>query len=140
MWQNFHNVFSAVSTYSDLSPDIEIRRCVNNTLSLRPALSLDEWFNYFWRPLGISKATVSFVYTYLEKYSGLQMSCVLPGDRLEQDLKLTLVCWFDWQLNFCDDFLLYFGLDISERLDTYSLSTIEDFVKFLDSELVAIHS
>ncbi|MCT7950305.1 hypothetical protein NG798_10940 [Ancylothrix sp. C2] len=139
MWHNLNNVFSAVSTYSDLSPDIETRRCVNHRLRLRPALSLDQWFDYFWQPHGIAKPTVFFVYTYLEKYSGLQMSCVMPGDRLEQDLKLTLVCWFDWQLNLCDDFLSYFGIDISDRLDTYSLSTVEDLVKFLDSELLALH-
>ncbi len=140
MWQNLNNLFSAISTYSDLSPDIETRRCVNASLRLRPALTLDQWFDYFWRPQGIAKPVVAFVYTYLEKYSGLQMSRVVPDDNLEKDLNLTLVCWFDWQLNFCEDFLLYFGIDISERFDPALFSTVEDFVKFLHEELVALHS
>lgn len=138
MWLNLKNICSSISTYPDLSPDIQTRRSINQALRLRPALSLDQWFEFFWRPHGIAKSVVAFVYTHLEKYSGLHMAHVKPTDRLEQDLQLTLVCWFDWQLALCDDFLACFGVDISDRMELYTVSTVDEFVRFLNHQLVTV--
>ncbi|HEY9836136.1 MAG TPA: hypothetical protein V6D27_04510, partial [Vampirovibrionales bacterium] len=96
-------------------------------------LSLDEWFNGFWRSREISFSVASFVYIQLEKYSGLQIGRVLPGDRLEQDLQLTLVSWFDWNLYLCEDFLDEFGIDIGDRFDLQMMETVEDLVRCLHS-------
>lgn len=139
MWRKLKNLLVSVSTYSDLSPDIESRRLVNKALRDRPAFTLDEWFEIFWHSHGIAKPVVAFVYNYLEKYSGLEMSRVRPKDRLEQDLQVTLLCCFDWHLTLCDDFLSCFGVDISDQLELDNLSTIEEFVKFLNCQLLAVN-
>lgn len=134
MWRQIKNFFFSVITYNDLSPNLKIRRLVNQALRHRAALSLDEWFECFWQHKCIAKSVVAFVYVYLEKYSGLQMARVRPSDRLERDLHFSLICWFDWQLNLCEDFLQCFGVDISERLPLYQFSTVEDFIAFLNKE------
>lgn len=128
MLRQIKHIFWTVRTYSDLSPDLYIRKQVNQTLCDRANLSLDEWFNCFWRSREISFSVVSFVYIQLEKYSGLQSGKLLPGDRLEQDLQLTLVCWFDWNLYLCDDFFDEFGIDIGDRFDLQTMGTVEDLV------------
>lgn len=128
MLRQIKHIFWTVRTYSDLSPDLCIRKQVNQTLCDRANLSLDEWFNCFWRSREISFSVVSFVYIQLEKYSGLQIGRLVPGDRLEQDLQLTLVSWFDWNLYLCDDFLEEFGIDIGDRFDLQTMATVEDLV------------
>jgi hypothetical protein len=138
MWRKLKEIVLNFSTYTDLSPDVEARRQVNQALRDRQALNLEQWFEFFWRPRGMTRPVVTFVYTYLEKYSGLQIGRVRPCDRLEQDLQLTLVCWFDWQMSLCEDFLGCFGVDISERVDLSALSTVEEFVRFLNHQILAI--
>jgi hypothetical protein len=140
MWRKLKNFLLNISTYTDLRADLHIRQQVNELLRTRPALTLEEWFEFFWRSRGIAKPVIVFVYTHLEKYSGLQISRVKPSDHLEKDLKLTLVCYFDWHLNLCDDFFNWFGVDISENWELYQLSTVEEFVKFLNSKLVKVQS
>ena len=83
---------------------------------------------------------IVFVYTHLEKYSGLPISRIKPSDHLEKDLKFTLICYFDWHLILCDDFLNWFGVDISEHLDLDQVSTVEEFVSFLNSRLITVQS
>jgi hypothetical protein len=139
MWRKFKEIVLNFSTYTDLSPDVEARRRVNQALRDRQALNLDQWFEFFWRPRGMTRAVVAFVYTYLQKYSGLHIGRVRPGDRLEQDLQFTLVCWFDWQMSLCEDFLGCFGVDISDRVDLSAFSTVEEFVKFLNHQLLVIN-
>lgn len=128
MLRQIKHIFWTVQTYSDLSPDLYIRKQVNQILCERADLSLDEWFKCFWKSREISFSVVSFVYIQLEKYSGLQIGRVLPGDRLEEDLHLTLVSWFDWNLYFCEDFLEKFGIEISDRFDLQTMGTVEDLV------------
>ncbi|MBO0350109.1 hypothetical protein J0895_13500 [Phormidium pseudopriestleyi FRX01] len=131
MLRQIKHIFWTVRTYSDLSPDLYIRKQVNQTLCERANLSLDEWFHCFWRSREISFSVVSFVYIQLKKYSGLQMGRVLPGDRLEQDLQLTLISWFDWNLYLCDDFFEEFGINIGDRFDLQTMGTVEDLVLYL---------
>ena len=64
-----------------------------------------------------AKSVLSFVYEYFADYSGLAFSQVRPNDSLNRDLNFPLVCWFDWTLNFCDDFLTHFDLDLSDCFD-----------------------
>ncbi|MBD1936806.1 hypothetical protein [Microcoleus sp. FACHB-68] len=138
MWRKLKNFFISVSTYTDLSPDVQLRQQVNTALRHRPALTLDEWFEFYWQTYGVSKPVVAFVYTHLEKYSGVKMSRVQPKDHLERDLQITLVCCFDWHLTLYDDFFSCFGVDISEEFEIYNLTTIEEFVKFLNAQLLAV--
>lgn len=133
-WQKFKNLFLSCQTHTDLSPDLRVRQQINQWLLNRPALAVDEWFECFFQPAGIDRGVASFVFTSLKRYSGLHWERVQPGDRLNEDLALTLVCWFDWHLCLCDDFLERFGVDISSGLDLMGLSTVEDLVVFLHNE------
>jgi hypothetical protein len=135
MWQKLRNVVRNVSTYSALSPDLRIRRRVNSWLGRRSPLSLDKWVAALRESWGISRAVATFAYTHLEKYSGLQAARLRPSDRLDDDLYWTHICWFDWQLCLCDDFCQRFGIDISDRLDQLTPSTIADLLLFLDRQL-----
>ena len=81
MWQKLNNLFASLSTYADLSPDLDRRRQVNRFLRDRPALSAEEWFEQFWQPLEISPQIANFVYVYLQACSGLEFSRVQPSDR-----------------------------------------------------------
>ncbi|NET34974.1 MAG: hypothetical protein F6K19_23600 [Cyanothece sp. SIO1E1] len=139
MWRKLKNFLSSLTTYHTLSPDLKLRQQVNQMLLNRPALSLDAWFKAFWQPRGISHRIAAFVYAHLGKYSGLSVSRVKPGDRLDEDLKLTFVCWFDWHLVLCDDFQTNFGIDISECFDCSLLLTMEDLVQFLEHQLPSVN-
>jgi hypothetical protein len=63
----------------------------------------------------------------------LSFGRILPSDRLCEDLKLTLVCWFDWQLDLCDDVLRELGVDVS-AIEFDDLETLEEFVQRLNQE------
>ena len=139
MWQKLNNLFASLSTYADLSPDLDQRRRVNQSLHDRPTLSPEEWFEQFWQPLGISPQVVSFVYTYLQAYSGLEFSRVQPSDHLNQDLHLYLVCWFDWEVALCEEFANCFGVDLFDRLETQNFETVKDLVLFLDHQLLPVN-
>ncbi len=135
MWRDLQNLFYGLNTYFDLSPDLQVRRQINARLEQRPYLSSQDWFRVLWRPQNVSAAVAEFAYTYLEEYSGLTFAKVRPGDRLNEDLRFPEVCWFDWHLHLCDDFYEQFGVDISDRLDIDTLSTIEELILFLHQEL-----
>ncbi|WP_210437191.1 hypothetical protein [Oxynema aestuarii] len=134
MLRQLKNLFFSVQTYNDLSPDIEMRRVVNHGLYCRRSLTLQQWFESFWQPRAIAAPVVAFVYDRLKAYSGVEMARVWPGDRLDADLKFSLICWFDWQLNLCEDFQQQFGGDAIDPLAIYNLDTVEELVVFLNSQ------
>jgi hypothetical protein len=135
MWHRLKNFVFSFKTYKALSPDLKVRQRVNQALHRRRAMNLDEWFETFFKGRGIAYPIANFVYHRLSHYSGLEFSRVLPTDRLNEDLKWTKVCWFDWELNLCDDFYGQFKVDISDRLDELHSSTVEELVCFLDRAL-----
>jgi len=97
-------------------------------------MTLDEWHDRFWQSRHVSKDIAAFFYTRFPEYSGLTIDRVLPSDHLEGDLKLTLVCWFDWQTDLCEDFFNCFGVDISTCLGDQLFSTVEELMLFLQSQ------
>ena len=139
MWQRLKNFWLSWRTYGDLSPDLKTRRGVNRWLRDRPALGIDDWYESFWQPRQVSPSVARFVYFHLEKYSGLQAARMLPSDRLEEDLRLTLVCWFDWHFTLCEDFEQHLGVGIDDYLELENLSTIEDFMMFLNRQLLSVN-
>ena len=139
MWQRLKNFFLSFRTYDDLSPDLNTRQQVNRWLRDRSALTADEWYEQFWQPRRISPKIAAFVYSHLEKYSGLKTAKILPGDRLEEDLHLTLVCWFDWHFTLCEDFEQDLGVSIDDYLELQDLTTIEEFMMFLNRQLLSVN-
>jgi len=135
MWQRFQNILHSFSSYAELSPDLTTRRQVKRFLRDRPSFSVDDWFETFWKERDIAKPISVFVYIHLSKYSGLDFAKVQPGDRLNEDLQLPLVCWHDWQLSLYDDFWQSFGVDLSDHLDHPSLTTVEDLMTFLNHQM-----
>jgi hypothetical protein len=139
MWRRLKNIFASFRTYADLSPDLQVRRQVSRFLHDRPCLTMAEWCAAFCELEEISPAIAEFVYVYLSGYSGLEFARVQPQDRLEEDLQLSLVCWFDWQLSLCDDFFKCFGIDLSDRFDAHDLKTVADLVLFLEHQFLAVN-
>lgn len=115
-----------------------MRRRINRGLMHRPALTAEEWFQAFWASRNISRSIADFIYIQLPHYSGLDVSRIQPGDRLSEDLHLALVCWFDWEWALCQDFLECFGVDITDCFDPTTLVTVEEFLVFLDRQLVSM--
>ncbi|HEY9887085.1 MAG TPA: hypothetical protein V6D02_01715 [Candidatus Obscuribacterales bacterium] len=142
MWQSALNYLRSLRTYPDLSPDVGIRRQVNAQLQQRPLLSLEAWCQLFPPVIDepISERLLTFVYTQLPAYSGLDVARVRPGDRLIDDLQLPLVCWFDWPNQLCADFYEAFQVDISEDFDESLLETVADLVGFLNHRLQSMDS
>lgn len=121
--------------YPVMHPDFYLRCQVNQRLKMRPVMSEAEWHDRFCQSHPVLLEITNFVYRHLPQYSGLTFDRVLPSDRLEQDLYLTLVCWFDWHFRLYEDFWLAFQVDISDRLDWSALITVEDFVLFLNHQI-----
>lgn len=115
-----------------------MRRCVQRFLRRRSLLNSREWYERFWKP-DIPKPISDFVYTQMSHYSGLEFGRVLPTDRLNEDLHLTLICWFDWELVFCEDFLRTFGIDLSDRFAPETLSTVQDLLLFLKHQFLSVN-
>lgn len=137
MWRRLKNVFLSLKTYHTLSPDLRIRRNVNRFLRQRSALPLNQWYETFWHPLQISKPVVGFVYTHLNRYSGLDIARTCPDDRLEDDLHWAEVCWFDWDTTLCEDVWKTFHVDISDRLLGHDFLTVADLITCLQQEIIA---
>ena len=146
------NLLSSMEAYADMSPDLEIRQQVNLWMQSRDRqpLNVAEWCEVFSsESAAIAKATqeratknaaksvLAFVYQFFGDYSGLAFSQVRPNDSLNRDLHFPLVCWFDWTLDFCDDFLTHFDLDLSDRFDEAEFLTIGEMVEFLVAQVVA---
>lgn len=139
MWRSLKNFFYSLWTYSDLSPDLKMRRSVKRFLGRRSLLSPYDWYERFWQPGDIPKSISDFVYTRMSDYSGLEFGRILPTDRLNEDLHLSLVCWFDWEISFCQEFLDSFGVDLSDRFNPETLSTVQDLVLFLKHQLLSVN-
>ncbi|MBW4580425.1 MAG: hypothetical protein KME42_12745 [Tildeniella nuda ZEHNDER 1965/U140] len=139
MWRRLRNIFDSLRAYADLSPDLRTRHRVNQFLRDRPALSNDEWFEQLWQPQGITQPIATFVYTHMQTYSGLEFARVRPDDRLDDDLYLPLVCWFDWHTSFNEDFLAAFGIDLSDRFDPQDFTTVKELVMFLNHQLLSVN-
>ena len=137
MWQKLKNLILALRTYADMSPDLGLRQQINWAWQARTVRTFDEWYGLFGPSSLIAREVAKFVYVQMTDYSGLPFAKVLPSDRLEADLHLSLVCWFNWQSTFCEDFAQHFGVDISACFDPDALSTVEDLVIFLNGQLAA---
>ena len=98
------NRWQAITAYSDMSPDLKLRRRVNQSLLNRPEYAVNEWHQRFWRPLGIRLEVVEFVYQSLAESSGLTVGRLVPSDRMVTDLQLPLICWFDWEMTCMEAF------------------------------------
>lgn len=137
MWQLFKQFVGNLQSYPYLSPDLTVRRQVEQQLRSRPCLDLSAWRSQYWqRPIlpaapPPSPALIEFVYRQLATYSGLPMGRVRPSDRLQEDLCFAQVCWFDWGLTLCDEFEQSFGIDITDSFDETQLSTLADLVSYL---------
>jgi hypothetical protein len=128
--------FMSLWTYSDLRPDWAVRRQVNRRiLGGRPDRSFGEWYQRFWEPEGVSREVADFIYRHIPRYSGLRFAQVLPSDRLCEDLKLPLVCWFDWELSLYEDLQQKLGIDLGEDyFDVTQFATVADLVGFVNQK------
>ncbi len=131
-----NNLISSINAYPDMSPDLSVRRQVNEALQqrARQPLSISTWCLTFCqrnRATDRVQLMLSFIYECFSEYSGLEFSRVRPSDRLNDDLCFSLVCWFDWSITFCEDFYQRFGLDLSDRFDEANFETIGELVEFL---------
>jgi hypothetical protein len=139
MWRSLKNFLNSIRTYPDLSPDLRMRRHVNAMLRDRPRLNQEAWYQTCCQPLHITQQISHFVYQHLPQYSGLDCGRIYPSDRLQEDLHLSLVCWFDWQQSLRQDFFTHFEIDLGEETDLDTLSTVADFMIFLDRHLMSIN-
>ena len=139
MWRTLKNWFYSFWTYRDLGPDIVTRWEVNQRLrSQRRPSPLNQWaviISQLSRQQGYqvppSTRLLQFTYTHLQKYSGIDFRYVRLHDRLQEDLRFALVCWFDWETQFCDDVYNELGIDISLTFDADDCETVGDLIKFL---------
>lgn len=138
MWRSLKNFFFSLWTYAELSPNLRLRRRVARNLRQRDNLSATEWYQTCWQPLDIAKPISDFVYTHLQTYSGLEFGRIQPGDRLQADLHLTLICWFDWELTFCEDFFNSFGVDLQPEFNPDQFETVAELLFFLNRQLLPI--
>lgn len=134
MWHRFKNLFLSLKNYDILSPDLAVRRQVKRALHDRPTLGLSEWFESFCKSRQVAYPVVNFLYTRLETYSGIELGKLLPSDRLEEDLRWTDLCGFDWQIVLCDDFMQQFNVDMTHCLEDFSPNTIDDLVILLHQQ------
>lgn len=139
MWQPLKNLVGSLQTYRVLSPDLAVRQQVNSWLANRPCLGAEEWFVVHWTPPAVAAAypatLVQFLYLHLEQCSGLTIGRLRPQDRLLEDLKFPLVCWFDWGLTLCDEFYTCFGVDLTDCFDETQFHTLSDLMGFLGRQL-----
>lgn len=141
MWQRLsqqlNNWQISLAAYGDLSPDLGVRRRINQMLRSRPSRSISDWYRHFWEPQGIAREVAEFVYQQVGQYSGLKFEKVVPSDRLCEDLELPMVCWFDWELSLCDDFSQQLGIELEECFDLSELTTVADLMRFFNQQFRA---
>ena len=148
---SMNNLLSSLEAYADMSPDLEVREQVSQWMRMRDRqpLSLIKWCEVFSNELvnigkavedsateGVTKSVLAFVYEFFSGYTGLAFSQVRPNDRLNRDLHFPLICWFDWTLDFCDDFLARFDLDLSDCFDEAEFDTVGEVVEFLVEQVI----
>ncbi len=143
------NGWIALKTYSDMSPDLNLRRQINQKLLSRPEYSSHEWHQRFWAPIGVRSEVVEFVYHVLEECSGLTIGRLLPSDRMVADLQLSLVCWFDWEIicmelfwqRFDPSGSLFEGLgDLTLDAAPTTFETLRDWMGFLNQAAISSDS
>lgn len=127
------NRWMDLSAYPDMRPDYKIRQQVNRKHADRPLYGSVEWHQRFWSPLGVQRLLSEFVYELLSECSGLDVGRLLPSDRLISDLQLPLVCWFDWEMVWTEQFLMRFGVESEWTLDIAEFETLQEFVLALDA-------
>ncbi|MFQ3615118.1 MAG: hypothetical protein SNJ57_08035 [Cyanobacteriota bacterium] len=135
MWHRLRNWFYSLRSYTALRPDLAMRRRVVRSLQRRPSLSPQEWFHTYGKSLGIAEAVVTFAHQQLEQYSGLPFGKLLPGDRLEEDLHWTQVCWFDWELSFYEDIQQTFEVFLEGDLEELLKGTLGDLLVWLTQQV-----
>lgn len=139
-FSKFNNLISSINAYADMSPDLSIRRQVNETMQqrARQPLSISTWCQTFGdrnHNTDSVQSMLAFIYESFSEYSGLEFSRVRPSDRLNDDLYFPLVCWFDWSITFCEDLYQRFDLDLSDRFDEANFETIGELVNFLIEQI-----
>lgn len=139
MWRSLKNWFYSLWTYADLSPDLRLRRRINQALRSRPNLSASDWFHTYWQPLAVARPISDFVYTQLQTVSGLDLGRVQPGDRLQIDLQFTLICWFDWEVTLSEAFAESFGVMLEPDFNPDEFETVADLVLFLNRQIFSIN-
>jgi hypothetical protein len=139
MWRWLRNFLYSFWTYADLSPDIQLRQRVTQVIRRRSNLSVTEWYQTHWQPLAIPRPISDFVYTQMQNYSGLEFGRIQPSDRLDDDLHLSLICWFDWELTFCESFLEMFEIDLTNQFNPDDFDTVQDLMLFLNKQLLSVN-
>jgi len=122
-----------------LSPDLRMRGRVNKALRHRPNLTVTEWHQTLWQSHEVAEVISEFVYQKMRAYSGVEFGRVRPGDRLNEDLHLPLICWFDWESSFCEEFYNSFGIDLEMAFDAGEFTTLGDLVLFLNRQLLSVN-
>lgn len=137
--ENCRRTLQSVRSYAELRPDFRLRSQINRTLLRhRPSMTAEVWFERFWQQRGVRLPVVRFVHRYLSDYSGLWWDRTVPSDRLHEDLHLSLVCWFDWEMTLLKDLGKEFEL-AAEDLDALAdrlteAVTVEDFLRLIDQQ------
>lgn len=129
------NRWMDLNAYPDMRPDYKIRQQVNRKHADRSLYNSVEWHQRFWYPLGIQRLLSEFVYELLGECSGLEVGRLLPSDRLMVELQLPLVCWFDWEMVWTEQFITRFELQTDWILDIAEFETLEELMLALDSLL-----
>lgn len=129
------NRWMDLSAYPDMRPDYKMRKHVNQHLSTRPLYGAVEWHQRFWYPLRVQRAVSEFVYEILRECSGLEVGRLLPSDRLMMELQLPMVCWFDWEIAWTEQFISRFELETDWILDIGEFETLQDFMLALNTLL-----
>ena len=141
--ENLGRTLRSVSSYAEMRPDFRLRSRINRTLLChRPSMSADVWFERFWQPRGVRLSVARFVHCHLSDYSGLWWDRTVPSDRLHEDLHLSLVCWFDWEMTLLEDLAREFEL-AAEDLDALAerlaeAITVEDFLHLIEQQFVQV--
>ncbi|MGC1308710.1 MAG: hypothetical protein WA885_15905 [Phormidesmis sp.] len=133
-----NNFISSINAYADMSPDLSIRKEVNDWMMRRDrqALSCTDWCHLFSHQPQ-AQAVLAFIYEQFAQYSGLDFRRVRPDDSLNSHLHFPLVCWFDWSITFCEDFFQAFEVDLSDRFDESDFITLGEMATFLMEQVAS---
>ena len=132
MMNQLNNWLCSIRTYADLSPDLTLRRQINQQMEDRgrALLDLTDWCALFSTEIA-DRPVLAFVYRQFGDYLGIEFGRIRPSDQLIADLQLPLVCWHDWAIDFCEDFCNQFQVDLSDRFDEANFDTVGELVAFL---------
>lgn len=137
MLPSIPSFWSSLSSYAEMRPDFRLRTELNRRLKAqRSRLSAEVWFEKFWLPRSVPRSLSTFVYQSLGELSGLDWGRVLPGDRLQADLQLPLVCWFDWELDFCETLAQAVGVRLESPVLLDEVDTVEDLLTLLHQQML----